>query len=525
MNEYKKVFLIILDGFGLASPGPANAITEAQIPFLNSLISKFPSFSLAAASLVVGMPWGKYGNSEVGHSALGTGRVFVQDLARINKQIRSGDFYKNPVLLTAVEHVKNNNSTLHFIGAVSPGGIHSHEDHLIALLDFATKNSIENIGVHMFTDGRDTPPNDGINSFNKILPYLEKSKAKIGSISGRMYSMDRILNWALTEEAWKAMMGVSQNQATDVGQYIQDSYKNNLTDYDIPSATIVENGAPVAPIKDNDAVIFFHFRNDRMVQLVTSFAAEPFSEFTRNPDPQNLFITTMTRYSETLPVSVAFEPLHIENTLGDVIGKQGFTQLRLAEKEKEAHVTNFFNGGRINPLPGEERVIVSSRRLKGDEYLQHPEMSAEKIVESVLEKMNTDEKLYVINFANADMIAHTGNLKATTKAIQILDSSLEKLITAISQNPENAVVITADHGNAEELIDPETGGEDTQHSTRNVPAIFIGQGLELAEPIEKDINVLSEEPPIGSLIDIAPSVLYLLGIEKPAEMSGSTLIS
>ena len=519
--KYKKVFLIILDGFGLASKNPDNAILAGGIPYLDSLIDKYPTFSIVASSLVVGLPWGNQGNSEVGHSAIGTGRVLIQDLARINKEIRGGEFFENEVLLKAAEYAKKNDSTIHFVGCMSPGGIHSHEDHLISLFNFAKKQKLEKISAHIFTDGRDAGPNDAANSWKKVKPAADKVGAKVSSICGRMYSMDRILDWALTEAAWKGMMGVSEKKITDIAKYLDESYKAGKTDYDIEPAS-VEGGLP---IQDNDAVVFFHFRNDRMIQMVGPFAYKDFSDFNREPNPQNLYVVTMTRYKEDFGLDVVYPPSDIKNSLGEMISKNGLKQWRIAEKEKEAHVTNFFNGGKLDPWEGEERLIVSSRKMKGDEYLEHPEMSAEKVVSEVLARKDGDASLFVINFANPDMIAHTGDFNATVKAIQITDMSLKTLVPEIIKNPEYAVIITADHGNAEELVDPETGGKDTQHSTRNVPMIFVGNGLELLDSTGKTLEMLANDAPFGSVVDVAPSVLELLGIEKPKEMVGNSLLS
>ena len=302
------------------------------------------------------------------------------------------------------------------------------------------------------------------------------------------------------------------------------SYKKELTDYDIEPATVTEGGTPVGAMKDNDAVIFYDYRNDRARQLATPFIInEGFEGFERVRMPQNLFVATMTKYAEELTAPVVYPPLELEKTLGHIVSEQGWTQFRIAEKEKEAHVTNFFNGGRITPLEGEERIIVSSRQMKGKEYLEHPEMSAGEIVKTVLEKKDTDARLFVINFANPDMIGHAGDLEASMKAIGITDQSVQQIVEAVGTDPDTAIIITADHGNAEELIDPLTGESDTQHSARNIPAVFIaaslkgkGGGLHLED--------LAQQAPLGTLVDIAPSIIALFGLPKPAEMTGSALV-
>lgn len=520
---FKKVFLVILDGFGLDREGQGNAILQAGMPYMNSLVAEYPAMNVAASGLIVGLPWGEPGNSEVGHSAIGTGRIIIQDLAWINNAIRTEEFFQNQAFLEAAAHCKQNDSQLHLIGCVSPGGIHSHEEHLFALLRFAKRQGLKKVLVHMITDGQDMPPQDALNSLKRLEPVLKETGAKLASVHGRTYAMDRVLNWPLTALVWSAFVDGEGPPISNVEEYLKQSYQQGVFDHEILPAVVTDEGKPVATLKDNDGVIFFNFRNDRMKQLVRSFVLADFQGFQQKYHPKNLFLVTMTRYADEYPVRVAYEAVQIENTLGDIVSRNGLAQYRIAEKEKEAHVTNFFNGGRISALPLEERVITSSRPMKGSEYLEHPEMSAETIFEEVSARMNEDKRLFVINFANADMIGHTGNLNATIAAMKILDELLSKMLPAITADPEHVVLITADHGNAEELIDPQTGGEDTQHSTRNVPVIFVAQELK-GQGTGKDLQVLANENPIGTLIDIAPSVLALLGFEKPKEMTGSTLI-
>lgn len=525
-KTFNKLFLIVLDGFGLSAPEKGNAILAAGAPYLDSLIAKYPAMSVAASGLVVGLPWGQPGNSEVGHSAIGTGRIVVQDLAHINSEIRSGEFYKNPALVAGIEHVKKHGSALHLIGCTSPGGIHAHTDHLIALLELAQRHGISRVFVHFIADGQDMPPQDAVNVFHMLAPHLKKANARIASIQGRSYAMDRVLNWQLTERVWHSVVLGDAPAITDVEAYLKESYAGGMTDYSIEPRTITEDSKPIGPMQDNDAVIFFDFRNDRVKQLATPFIyAETFKEFDPVRRPKNLHVSIMTRYSDDFHIPIAYPAPELPNTLGEVVSEAGIHQWRIAEKEKEAHVTNFFNGGRISAFSGEQRVIVPSRAMKGKEYHAHPEMSAQQIVDAVLEKSRDEARFYVINFANPDMIGHAGNLEATKKAIKITDDCIRQLVEGLSKIPNIAIIITADHGNAEELIDPLTGGEDTQHSTRNVPAIFIAQGLEGARDSGKSLELLSDEAPIGTLVDIAPTALSMLGIEKPVEMTGSRLVS
>jgi 2,3-bisphosphoglycerate-independent phosphoglycerate mutase len=524
-EPFRKAFLIVLDGLGLADPEKGNAITEAGMPYLNSLIAEYPAMSIAASGLVVGLPWGQPGNSEVGHAAIGTGRIIVQDLAHINHEIRTGDFFKNETLLATVEHCKKYSSALHLMGCTSPGGIHAHTDHLIAILELAHEHKLEKVYVHFIADGQDMPPQDAANVLIALAPHLKKTGTQIASVQGRSFAMDRVLNWPLTERIWHAVVLGDAPAITEPAVYLQESYAKGMTDYDIEPATVVEDGIAVGPIRDNDALFFFDYRNDRARQLATPFIVfEGFSEFDRIRMPRNLHVATMTKYAEELNAPIAYPPLELPETLGHIVSAQDWRQYRIAEKEKEAHVTNFLNGGRITPLPGEERIIVSSRKMKGKEYLEHPEMSAQKIVDTVLEKKEDDARLYVINFANPDMIGHTGNLEASVKACQVTDDAIKQIIESIKGDEEKVVIITADHGNAEELYDPATGQEgDTQHSARNVPMIVIAPRFK-GKGVGMTLETLAQEVPVGSLVDVAPTTLAMLGLAQPEQMSGSPLL-
>ena len=518
---FKKALLIILDGFGLAIPDLGNPVTSAHMQFLNGLIGHYPSFSLKASGLAVGMPWGKYGNSEVGHAALGTGRIIIQDLARINNEIKNGEFYKNPAFLKAFSHAEKHDSAVHLIGCVSKGGIHSHEDHLIALLELAARQKSRKTFVHFICDGEDAGYQDALENYRRILPLMKKTGAAVASIGGRVYYMDRVMNWELTCAGWEAMVSGKGETAGDAEEYLKSNYAKKIFDDEIKPAAVVSDGKPVGLIQDNDSLIFFNYRNDRMKQLASSFL-EKFDGFKRDKIPAGLFVAAMTRYADEFPFEVAYEAVQLKNTLGEIISDKGFKQLRIAEKEKESHVTNFFNGGRISAFPREERVIVSSRLLVGKEYLDYPQMSSQKIVDAVLEHLPNDFRFFAVNFANSDMIAHTGNIKATVSALKTIDQSLEKIVSAAIKD-KIAVVITADHGNAEELIDPLTGKADTQHSNNPVLAVFVAPGLE-GQGLKGGLDELINEKPRGTLIDIAPTILYLLGIEKPREMTGSSLV-
>lgn len=504
---FKKVFLVILDGFGLAAPGDQNPVTRAGMPFLNSLIARYRAYSIVASGLVVGLPWGKPGNSEVGHSAIGTGRVIIQDWARINAEIKSGAFYQNPALVQAIEYCGRQNAALHFIGCTSPGGIHAHEDHLIALLELAARNKITRVFVHMITDGEDAGPTESLATLERLRDPLAKASATIATVLGRTYGMDRVFNWELTNRAVDAIMKRKGEVIADVAAYLRTSHEQKIFDDQIVPA-VVQNCPPMG---DHDAVIFFNFRNDRVKQLVSLFKTQ--------------FVVTMTRYANDLQVAaVAYESPKIHNTLGKEISRRGLRQFRIAEQEKAAHINNFFNGGRIDPYEGTEQIIVASRQLQGAEYLKHPAMSAKSITAELLIRVKKDFTLYVANFANPDMMAHTGNMAATVAGLKVADDALKEISEVVLKNPEYALVITCDHGNCEEVIDPATGGPETQHSANNVIAVFAGRGLEAAPGVEKSLNTLADEQPVGSLVDIAPSVLHLLSYEKPEEMSGSVIL-
>lgn len=518
----QKVILIVLDGFGLAPRGPGNPITALNMPFLDSLISSFKSYSLVAAGLVVGLEWGVYGNSEVGHGAMGTGRVVVQSLARINSEIKDKKFFKNETFLKVLEHVKKNNSKVHLIGCVSPGGIHSHEGHLVGLLDFFTLNNFSSVYVHMITDGEDSILEEGIKSLERMKEPLFRSGAEIISIGGRNYTMDRVKNWPLIKKSWDVMVHNKGEKYKSAENYIKQSYKEGIYDPDIVPAYFVDEKGQSIKIEDGDGIIFFNFRNDRMRQIVAPFVFKDFKEFDRGKIFKNLMVATMTNYDDNFKVPVAYPPEVLQNTLGEIISKEGLKQIRIAEGEKEAHVTNFFNGGKLDAYKGEDRIIAYSRVLTGKGYLEHPEMSAPEITKNILDSIGKPYCLTVVNFANTDMVAHTGNLPAMEKALKIIDKLLEKIIKAIDFS-KTMVIITADHGNAEELIDPATNKPDTQHSTANVPIIFVNE--QFKETSEKNLDNLYKENPVGSLIDVAPTVLDLLGLSQPKEMSGSKILN
>ncbi len=520
-NNIKKVILIVLDGLGVAVPSAGNPVTSQHMPFLNSLISKYYSSCLVASGLVVGLEWGIYGNSEVGHSAMGTGRVVVQSLARIDNEIKNSNFFINDAFLKTLEHSREKKSRVHLVGCLSKGGIHSHEDHLMALIDFFVEHDFPNVYLHLILDGEDSPVNSGIESFRKIKNRILETGVEIATISGRNFAMDRVKNWELTKKVWDTMVLGGKKIILSPEEYILDCYNKKIFDSDIEPISLSGRMGQSLVIKDNDSIVFFNFRNDRMKQLVAPFAIEDFKEFNREKSLNNILVTTMTDYDDRFNALVAYTPQKTLNTLGEVLSENGKKQLRIAESEKEAHVTNFFNGGKLTPYEGEERIIVPSRVLKNKGYIEHPEMSAGLITKSLLDNVFSNHSLVVVNFANTDMVPHTGSMAATIEALSIIDSELKKIVEFVDTE-EIAIIITADHGNAEELIDPSRFVPDTQHSTANVPLVIVNENF-LDESV-KNLDNLYLEPPVGSLIDIAPTILHLLQIDKPEEMSGNKII-
>ncbi len=517
----KKITLVVLDRFGIAPPSGGNPVTKLNMPFFNGLISKYITKSITASGLVVGLNWGMYGNSEVGHSAIGTGRVVVQSLARINNEIENKQFFDNLAFLKVLNHAKDNKSKIHVVGCLSPGGIHSHEDHLIALLEFFHKYNFKSVYVHIITDGEDSDKEQGLKSLEKLKMTLLSTGAKVASISGRNFAMDRVGNWSLVEKAWRAMAGKSERWEGEPEDYIKKSYRENIFDSDILPIAITDDMGNSIKIGDQDGLVFFNFRNDRMKELVSTFVLEEFTGFDRGNSFQNLSVATMTDYSPEFKVLVAYPPTVIDNTLGEIFSNKNIKQLRVAESEKEAHVTNFFNGGRLVPYIGENRSIIKSRILNGGDYVAHPEMSAGEITQAIIESKSKEYTFTIVNFANTDMVAHAGNISAAEKALQVVDNCLKKIIEA-SDLENEVVIITADHGNIEEMIDPNSHNEDTQHSAANVPILFVAN--DFIDESAKSLDNLFDESTEGSLIDVAPSILKILEIEQPQEMTGSSLV-
>ncbi|MBU1202993.1 2,3-bisphosphoglycerate-independent phosphoglycerate mutase [Patescibacteria group bacterium] len=525
MNRPKPVVLIILDGFGIAPPSRANAISLAKTPNLDKYSSNYPVMPVAASGEAVGLSWGEMGNSQVGHLSLGSGVIPYQNLPRISKSIIDGDFLQNEAFLKVCDHVKKNNSALHLIGLLSSGGVHSYNEHLYALIDLAKEQKVERVYVHAFLDGRDTPYNSALNFVTKLEERLKKvGLGAIATLSGRFWAMDRDNRWDRTEKAWRALVdGVSDEKFEDPLVAIEKSYEKKVYDEEFVPVVIVDDmGKPRGTIKDKDGVIFFNFRSDRARQLTKALVLPGFEKFKRDYF-KNLMMITMAEYEKDLPVLVAFPPLVIETPLARIISEAGLRQLHIAETEKYAHVTYFFNGGQEKIYEGEDRVLVPSPQVTS--YDQKPAMSARDLTAKVTQAIKEGTyDFIVLNYANPDMIGHTGNIQATIEAIEILDQLIgEAVETTLSY--EGVVLITSDHGNAESLYDLQTGEINKEHSNNPVPLFIIGKDFAGKAVLSGVAGTdLSHVTPVGVLSDVAPTILKIMGLKKPPEMTGSSLI-
>ncbi len=515
---------MVLDGWGVAPPSPGNALKLASTPVMDHLIKTYPAMTLQASSSEVGLSWGEMGNSEVGHLNIGAGRVYYQTLPRINKDIDDGSFLANPVFLAAAEHIKKTGGTLHLVGLTSAGGVHSSLGHLHALLEFCAKQKVNPV-LHAILDGRDTTFNAGIDFVRQTLDKMKQLKVgKIASLSGRFYAMDRDNRWDRTEKAYRAMAeGTADATTDDPIKAIEASYANKVYDEEFIPTVVTARGKPVATLGDGDAVLFFNFRPDRARELTQAFVLPAFAKFER-AFPKDVFFATMTEYEKDLPVQVAYPPDIIRNPLAKVIADAGLKQLHIAETEKYAHVTFFLNGTIEEPFPGEDRVIIPSPRVSS--YDQKPDMSAADIAARVVKEIGADSyDVIILNFANADMVGHTGNLDATKKGAEAVDAAVGKIVEAALAK-DGAVFITADHGNGEEVVNLQTGGIDKEHSTNPVPFLVIGRQWEgqtggVAEAVGGDLSLM---PPVGMLADVTPTILAVMGIPQPADMTGRPLI-
>jgi 2,3-bisphosphoglycerate-independent phosphoglycerate mutase len=521
----KPLILLVLDGWGVAPAGDGNPIAGAKLPYLDEIIRTFPTVAVRASGEAVGLSWGEMGNSEVGHLTIGAGTIFYQSFPRINLAIQSGEFFRNEEFLAAAEHCRKKGTAFHIMGICSPGNVHGSDAHIHALLEFAKQQELTEVYVHAFMDGRDTTFNAGVDFITALQAKMDElGIGKIASLSGRFYAMDRDNRWERVQVAYNAIVGrAGERTAEDPVAVIRESYAKEVYDEEFKPTTIVKGGVPVGPVKDGDALVFANFRPDRARELAQAFSIPGFQKFEHVPMP-NLFFVTMTEYEKGTPAKVAFPPNVIEVCLARVLSEQGLTQLHIAETEKYAHVSFFLNGMREEEFKGETRVIIPSPRVSS--YDQAPEMSTIKITDRILKEVQAGTyDVILANFANADMVGHTGSYEATRKAVETVDACIGRIVTAVL--PLGGVVmITADHGNGEEVLNLQTGAIDKEHSTNPVPFIVVGeqwrgQASPSGEVIGGDLSLM---PPVGMLADVAPTVLKVLNVPQPDAMTGSPLI-
>ena len=501
----KPVVLMVLDGYGLSDKTEGNAVALAKTPVMDKLMATAPFVQGAASGLPVGLPDGQMGNSEVGHMNIGAGRIIYQELTRITKAIADGDFFENEEMLAAIENCKKNNSDLHLWGLLSDGGVHSHNTHLYGILELAKKKGLENVYVHAFLDGRDVPPSSAAEFMDELLDKMKEiGVGKVATVSGRYYAMDRDNNWDRVEKTYAAMVYGEGEKADCPCCAIEKSYENGVTDeFVVP--VVVDGGAQVKP---NDSVIFFNFRPDRAREITRTFVDPEFKGFERKNGFFSVNFVCMTQYDATMPnVDVAFKPQTLKNTLGEYVSNKGMTQLRIAETEKYAHVTFFFNGGVEKQYEGEDRILVKSPAVAT--YDLQPEMSAYEVTDKLVPAIESGKyDMIILNYANCDMVGHTGVFEAAVKAVEAVDTCVGRVVEAIKKMG-GVALITADHGNADKMVDAD-GSPFTAHTTNPVPFCVVGYDCQLREG--------------GRLADIAPTMLQIMGLEQPAEMDGVSLI-
>ncbi|MEC0372798.1 2,3-bisphosphoglycerate-independent phosphoglycerate mutase [Paenibacillus chibensis] len=511
MNAPKPVALIIMDGFGLRNTVEGNAVAQAKKPNYDRLMAKYPHTTLTACGEAVGLPEGQMGNSEVGHLNIGAGRIVYQDLTRISKSIREGEFFNNPTLVEAVRSAKNSGKKLHLYGLLSDGGVHSHIEHLFAMLDLAKKEGLDEVYIHAFLDGRDVAPDSGKKFIEELQAKIkEVGVGKIATVQGRYYAMDRDKRWERVEKSYRAIVYGDGPKYTDPLQAVTESYSKSVFDEFVePTVIVDENGQPVSLVESGDSVVFLNFRPDRAIQLSQVFTNKDFRGFDRGPKfPENLHFVCLTLFSETVEGFVAYEPKNLDNTLGEVLVQQGKKQLRIAETEKYPHVTFFFSGGRDVELPGETRILINSPKVAT--YDLQPEMSAYEVADACVKEIEADKHdAIILNFANPDMVGHSGMLEPTIKAVEVTDECMGKVVDAVIAKGGVAIII-ADHGNADMVFD-EQGRPFTAHTTNPVPFILTADNVTLREE--------------GILADVAPTILDLMQLPKPAEMTGESMIA
>ena len=507
----KPIVLMILDGYGLNDKVEGNAVREAKTPVMDRLMKEYPFVRGNASGMAVGLPDGQMGNSEVGHLNMGAGRIVYQELTRITKEIQDGDFFRNPALLDAVENCRKNDSSLHLYGLVSDGGVHSHITHIYGLLELAKREGLKKVYVHCFLDGRDTPPASGKGYVEQLEAKMkELGVGEVASVMGRYYAMDRDNNYDRVKLAYDALTKGEGLTAPSAAEGIQASYDRNETDEFVKPTVVMKDGAPVATIKDGDSIIFYNFRPDRAREITHAFCDDDFKGFDR-PERLDVKYICFTEYDPTIPnKEVAFHKVEVTNTFGEWLAANHMTQARIAETEKYAHVTFFFNGGVETPNEGEDRILVNSPKVAT--YDLKPEMSAYEVCDRLVEAIKSDKyDVIIINFANPDMVGHTGVEAAAIKAVEAVDECVGRAVDAI-KSVDGVMFICADHGNAEQLIDYETGAPFTAHTTNQVPFILVNY----------DPSYTLREG--GCLADIVPTLIQIMGKEQPKEMTGKSLL-
>lgn len=511
MTAPRPVALIIMDGFGLRNTEAGNAVAQANKPNYDRYLKQYPNTTLTACGEAVGLPEGQMGNSEVGHLNIGAGRIVYQDLTRISKSIREGEFFENDTLVEAVRAAKNSGKKLHLYGLVSDGGVHSHIEHMFAMLDLAKKEGVQDVYIHGFMDGRDVAPDSGKQFVKDLIAKIEEvGVGQIATLSGRYYAMDRDKRWDRVEKAYRAMVYGEGPKYTDPLKAITESYEKSVYDEFVEPTVIVDDqGQPISLVESGDSVVFLNFRPDRAIQLSQVFTNKDFRGFDRGPGfPQNLHFVCLTLFSETVEGFVAYKPKDLDNTLGEVLVQHNKKQLRIAETEKYPHVTFFFSGGRDVELPGETRILINSPKVAT--YDLKPEMSAYEVADACVKEIEAEKHdAIILNFANPDMVGHSGMLEPTKKAVEVTDECVGKVVEAVLAKG-GVAIITADHGNADMVFD-ENGRPFTAHTTNPVPFIVTDENVTLREG--------------GILADIAPTILDLMDLPKPAEMTGTSMIA
>ncbi len=506
----KPMVLVIMDGWGITDVVENNAIANANTPNLDRLCAEFPHTTLRGSGAEVGLPADQMGNSEVGHLNLGAGRVVYQEFTRVSRSIKTGSFFKNQTLVDAVDKAKSTGKAIHVMGLLSPGGVHSHEEHLHAMIELAVKQGVQNVYLHAFLDGRDTPPKSAFNSIDATQAKLDElGGGQFASVIGRFYAMDRDHRWPRIKKAYDVIAnGIADFSAETAHEALEMAYAREETDEFVKATAIHPKGVVPVQIQTGDVVVFMNFRSDRARQITRPFIEPDFDAFERGNVAKLGSFVCLTEYNSQYDVPVAYPPERLKNVFGDYISKLGLRQLRIAETEKYAHVTFFFNGGREEPFEFEERILVPSPDVKT--YDLQPEMNAPELTTKLVEAIKSDQyDVIICNYANPDMVGHTGNFDATVKAIETIDRCIAEVVEAV-QFVGGEILITADHGNAEKMLDVETGQPHTAHTTNPVPLLYIGREAELEAS--------------GALSDIAPTMLYLMGIEQPSEMLGRSLV-